>query len=184
MITYAYILHFDICKVDWEKAVIPILLFYYHYNVTFFSCGMCYHIEIVVYIIRLLYWEKVIIIYMINFLLYGGEVMGVNKQILDDQKVAQMINKHIIIGITFNDFDGTFLEQKQIHGNIIRINEKEGIVVKLHDSDIEYSLPPYLDSVEVAPEGEYRFRSTGEVVVNPDYMTSWTITKPDPNETN
>lgn len=105
-----------------------------------------------------------------------------NNHIIDEQKVAQMINKHIIIGITIYDFDGTFLEQKQMHGDIVRINEEEGIVIKLHNSDVEYSLPPHLDSVQIAPEGEYRFRSTGEVVVNPDFMTSWTITKPDPNE--
>ncbi len=39
-----------------------------------------------------------------------------------------------------------------------------------------------LDSVQVAPEGEYRFRSTGEIVVKLDFITSWTITKPSPNE--
>jgi hypothetical protein len=93
-----------------------------------------------------------------------------------------MINKHIIVGITMKDHDGTFLEQKQMHGDIIRINDKEGIVIKLHNSDTEYSLPPYLDSVQVAPEGEYRFTSTGEIVVNPDLMTSWTITRPTPNK--
>lgn len=100
---------------------------------------------------------------------------------MDEVKVAQMINKHIIVGITILDHDGTLLEQKQMHGDIIRINTKEGIVIKLHNSDTEYSLPPNLDSIEVAPEGEYRFRSTGEVVVNPDFMTSWTITRPSPN---
>lgn len=101
---------------------------------------------------------------------------------MDKTKVAQMINKHIIAGITIKDHDGTFLEQKQMHGDIIRINEKEGIVIKLHNSDIEYKLPPYLNSVQVAPEGEYRFKSTGEIVVNPDFMTSWTITRPSSNE--
>jgi hypothetical protein len=29
-----------------------------------------------------------------------------------------------------------------------------------------------------APVGEYRLKSTGEVVVNPDYVASWTITEP------
>ena len=96
--------------------------------------------------------------------------------------VAQMINKHIIVGITIKDYDGTFIEQKQMHGNIVRINDNEGIVIKLNNSDIEYSLPPYIDSVQAAPEGEYRFISTGEIVVNPDFMTSWTITRPFPNE--
>lgn len=101
---------------------------------------------------------------------------------MDKLKVAQMINKHIIVGITIKEHDGTFIEQKQMHGDIIRINEKEGIVIKLHNSYTEYKLPPYLDAVQVAPEGEYRFKSTGEIVINPDFMTSWTITRPTPND--
>jgi hypothetical protein len=40
----------------------------------------------------------------------------------------------------------------------------------LHNCDTEYKLPPYLDSIQVAPEGEYRFKSTGEIVANPDFM--------------
>ncbi|QHQ59787.1 hypothetical protein Ana3638_02355 [Anaerocolumna sedimenticola] len=101
---------------------------------------------------------------------------------MDEQKIVHMINKHIIIGITIEDSNGMILEQKQMHGDIIRINDKEGIVIKLHNSETEYKLPPDLDSVQEAPEGEYRFRSTGEIVLNPHYMTTWTITKPDPNE--
>ncbi len=101
---------------------------------------------------------------------------------MDEQKVVHMINKHIIIGITIKDSDGMLLEQKQMHGDIIRINDNEGIVIRLNNSETEYKLPPNLDSIQVAPEGEYRFRSTCEIVVNPDYMTSWTIIKSDSNE--
>lgn len=101
---------------------------------------------------------------------------------MDKLKEAQMLNKHIIVGITIIDHDGTLLGQKQMHGNIIRINENEGIVIKLCNSETEYKLPPDLDSVLVAPAGEYHFKSTGEIVINPDLMTSWTITRPAPNE--
>lgn len=101
---------------------------------------------------------------------------------MDEQIIVNMINKHIIVGITIENHDGTFLEQKQMHGDIIRINENEGIVIKLNNSDTEYKLPPDLDSIQVAPEGDYRFRSTGEIVVNPHFMTSWIIRRPAPNE--
>jgi hypothetical protein len=35
-----------------------------------------------------------------------------------------------------------------------------------------------LEAFEAAPPGEYRLRSSGEVVVNPDYITSWVVEAP------
>lgn len=90
------------------------------------------------------------------------------------------IGKHLLIGITYLDHEGAFIEQKQFHGVIVRINESEGIVIKLHDSELEYKLPPDLNSLQPAPKGEYRLRSTGEIVTDPDYLTTWTVNKPAP----
>jgi hypothetical protein len=42
-------------------------------------------------------------------------------------------------------------------------------------------MPPALDDIESAPAGEYRFRETGEIIVDPDLMANWTITKPRQN---
>jgi len=39
-------------------------------------------------------------------------------------------------------------------------------------------LPPEPEAYEPAPPGEYRLRSTGEVVVDPDYLTTWTVGSP------
>jgi hypothetical protein len=36
-------------------------------------------------------------------------------------------------------------------------------------------LPPEPDAFDEAVPGEYRLRSTGEVVVNPAFTTSWTV---------
>lgn len=97
-----------------------------------------------------------------------------------EEQVQKFLNKHIIIGITVYDHNENFIEQFQLHGDIVRISLKEGIVVKLSNSDESYTLPPDLSSIVEAPIGEYRFRSSGEVVINPDYMTTWTIHKPKP----
>ncbi len=99
---------------------------------------------------------------------------------MDEALANSYIGKHLLIGITYLDYNETFVEQKQFHGNIVRINKQEGIVVKLHNSDEEYKLPPDINSLKEAPEGEYRMRDTGEVVVNPDLLTTWTINKPEP----
>jgi hypothetical protein len=92
------------------------------------------------------------------------------------------LKKHLIIGITILDHEENFLEQKQLHGDIIRVNQNEGIVIILSSLNEEYKLPPDLDSIKEAPPGEYRFKSTDEVIVNPDFMTTWVIKKPKPKE--
>jgi hypothetical protein len=98
-----------------------------------------------------------------------------------NQKLAvPYIGKHLLIGVTYLDHDDSFIEQKQIHGNILRINEEEGIVIQVSNSDEEYKLPPDLNSLQEAPKGEFHLHSTGEVVVDPDLLTTWTITKPKP----
>jgi len=50
--------------------------------------------------------------------------------------------------------------------------------VKRNDGEI-IGLPPDLSSTQVAALGEYRLRSTGEIVVNPDYLTTWNINRPE-----
>jgi len=79
------------------------------------------------------------------------------------------------MGITYIDENNNVLEQKQLHGIISRINSEEGIVVSLPNSEEEFKLPPDFRGFEPAPPGEYNLRSTGEVVIDPDFLTQWTF---------
>jgi hypothetical protein len=96
----------------------------------------------------------------------------------NDKLARQFIGKHIIIGITRLTADDEPLGQQQMHGDIVAVDEMKGICIRLAGSGEMHWLPPDLRSIRVAPLGEYRFRSTGEVVVNPDLMTTWTIKSP------
>ena len=49
-------------------------------------------------------------------------------------------------------------------------------MIQLWGSDETYTLPPDLRNYEPAAPGEYRLRSTGEVVADPDFISNWTIT--------
>lgn len=93
-----------------------------------------------------------------------------------DETNQDLVGKTIIIGITRLDSNDELIEQIQMHGVISSATPK-GIVVKLSTGE-DYKLPSYYDSICIAPPGEYSFRATGEVVINPDYMTTWTIHEP------
>ena len=95
----------------------------------------------------------------------------------DDAKAARLIGKHALVGLTYLNADGTLREQVQLHGRITAVDETM-ITMRLHGSDEEFTLPPDFRRFEPAQPGEYRLRTTGEVVVNPDLLASWTITAP------
>ena len=83
------------------------------------------------------------------------------------------IGKTIIIGLTFLNSSGHVEQEIQLFGAISKISD-DGILVNLDDGE-DYTLPPDLSAVKIAPPGEYKFKTTGKVIVNPDYMTTWTI---------
>jgi hypothetical protein len=100
---------------------------------------------------------------------------------LIDSRGEELIGKTIIIGLreyrVREDGDSEFIRQSQVHGEIMRVDISEGVVIKLADGS-DYKLPPDISMLQSAPPGEYKERSTGEVIVNPDLMTMYTTTKP------
>jgi hypothetical protein len=96
---------------------------------------------------------------------------------------SELVGKYIIVGITVLDHNDQLVEQHQLHGEIIRVENNHIVVIKQKSGD-EYKLPYQANAYQDAPAGEYRLRSTGEAVVNPDLMTTWTIHRPAPDATN
>ena len=94
---------------------------------------------------------------------------------------ADLIGKRVLVGITTLDFHGNLRSQEQVHGRIDIADPKQGLLIELQGvgDGRKYSLPPDLRSFEYAPSGEYRLRSTGEVVTDPDFLVTWTVKQPD-----
>ena len=91
-----------------------------------------------------------------------------------------LLGKVILVGITYYTHDRQFIEQKQYHGTVIRVDDA-GMIVQKSDGE-EVWLPPDLRSTKPAPPGENRERSTGEIVVNPDFFTTWNVVEDLPKE--
>jgi hypothetical protein len=106
-----------------------------------------------------------------------------------------LVGKTILVGITYMNNDEVVIEQKQFHGTVITADEYKGILIKktsvekfnepqyvkgkLYAEDKEqFWLPADLSAFCIAEPGEYRLRSTGEIVENPDLISTWIFTKP------
>lgn len=92
---------------------------------------------------------------------------------MEELVFEQIIDKVILIGLTYYTADRVLIERKQFWGTVVEANEK-GIAVRLNNGEI-FSLPPNLSSTKKAPPGEYRLRTTGELIVDPDYLSTWNI---------
>ncbi len=97
----------------------------------------------------------------------------------DEIVAGSHVGKYILVGLTYEDSDGVAYEQKQMHGRITSVHPKRGFCIKLggDHSGEEYWLPPDMRYFKDAPKGEFRLRSTGEIVVDPDLLSNWVVTK-------
>ncbi len=89
-----------------------------------------------------------------------------------------LIGKTILIGITYLDNSEVEIEKIQFWGTVTYADKQRGIVIKKANDGKDFVLPPDITAISPANPGKYRLRSTGEVIVNPDLLTTWTIKKP------
>lgn len=100
--------------------------------------------------------------------------------ILDESKARDYIGKTVLIGVTYLDHEERQTGQQQWYGVISEISNARGIVVKLKNNSSNFVLPPDVSALRPAKPGEYRLRTTGEIVTDPDFLTTWTRRAPDP----
>ena len=87
----------------------------------------------------------------------------------------ELVGKLLLVGITYYTAGNEFIEQKQFYGTVIEANESF-ICIRQQDGT-EFTLPSDLSSTKRARPGEYKLRSTGEIVTNPDFFATWNLIK-------
>lgn len=90
------------------------------------------------------------------------------------KSIDSLLDKILLIGITVLDDNEELITQIQVYGPVIRA-DADGIVICRNQTQSEFTIPPDFENVSEAQPGEYNLRSTGETVVDPDYLSSWTV---------
>ena len=80
----------------------------------------------------------------------------------------------VLIGLTFIDSNGEVIEQYQTHGIIQELTD-DGIFRILRKDGTVFQMPYDKDTIKQAAKGEYRERSTGVIVKDPDFIMTWEI---------
>lgn len=93
-----------------------------------------------------------------------------------------LLGKTVLVGLTYTGHDGAFISQEQFFGKIVTYRSGEGIELRLagkRDGE-SFRLPPDLTQLHPAAPGEYTLRDTGEVIIDPDFTTTWILVRSEP----
>ncbi len=82
--------------------------------------------------------------------------------------------KVFLIGLTFIDEDEKLVEQYQSSGTVGELTDNGFLKFNRNDGSV-FQLPYDKEAINEAAEGEYKEKATGNIIINPDYITTWTI---------
>jgi hypothetical protein len=98
--------------------------------------------------------------------------------IFDDALANDLVGKSLLVGITHTDSEGNLLRRSQVFGLVTIANRAKGICIRDKQASEEKWFPPDTRGIKPPPAGKYRNRATGEVVIDPEYLGSWTTAAP------
>jgi hypothetical protein len=98
----------------------------------------------------------------------------------DEALAARLPGRLVLVGLTYLDVSGEPVEQTQFFGRVQSAEAGRGILLRLEGARAgeACNLPPDTRAFREAEPGEYRLRSTGETIVDPDFIAQWTINPP------
>lgn len=82
--------------------------------------------------------------------------------------------KVFLIGLTFVDQEGEVIERYQTHGTVKRLTNDGIFKIRREDHSL-FQIPYDKDTIKLAKHGEYREKSTGETIKDPDFIMVWEI---------
>lgn len=103
-----------------------------------------------------------------------------NREVWDAAFAKTLLGQVALVGLTKLSADDEVIEQRQLFGRVVSVDPRSGICLSLEGQRAgeRFSLPPDTRPIDPAPPGEYKLRSTGELVVNPDFLITYTIRMP------
>jgi hypothetical protein len=93
----------------------------------------------------------------------------------------QLRGSYVLLGVTIERADGELKRHEQFHGVVTEVDAHRGITIALRGNRAGQtkSLPPAVEAFSPAPKGTYSLHSTGEEVVDPDFLATFTLVQPD-----
>jgi|TARA_B100000614_G_C14540193_1_gene489982 hypothetical protein len=99
----------------------------------------------------------------------------------DEARAAWLMGKYVLVGITYFAADGETVEHRQeFHGRVVEVDRENGLSIECAGAlagEVMH-LPPDTSAFVSAQRADYKLRSTGETVTNPDALATWSVYPP------
>lgn len=93
-------------------------------------------------------------------------------------RLAGLVGCQLLVGISYLDAAGAVVSRQQFCGEVLDVGD--GVVVVSRPGGGEPAvLPADAGAYRPAPAGRYRLAGSGEVVTDPDWMTTWRVQAPE-----
>ena len=98
----------------------------------------------------------------------------------DVTRAAEYLGRGVIIDLEIKGRTDETIERRQLYGEIERISEGEGVVVRLSPSGREYRLPPMLEDFERLTPGVHTLEPGGVAVEGAELLVRCVVHEPPP----
>lgn len=92
-------------------------------------------------------------------------------------ELSELVGRRLLFGVRYVDADGEVVDRDQGCGTVLAAGP-DTVSIDMPGSDEPFTLPADPEAYERAAPGEYRLHGTGEVVVDPDFTSTWTVHAP------
>ncbi|WP_285596070.1 hypothetical protein [Kineosporia sp. NBRC 101731] len=90
------------------------------------------------------------------------------------EQLSVMVGHRLLVGITFLDESGNVTNARQFCGRVLEV--ADGVVTVEHPGEPEPAvLPADIGAYRKASTGRYTLRDTGEIIVDPDFISTWQV---------
>jgi hypothetical protein len=90
------------------------------------------------------------------------------------EQIDALTGSKLLVGLTYLRPDGEVEGRVEFAGTVYEVGP-DVVSVRRHDTGEVFTLPPAPEAFQPAEPGDYRLRSTGEVIVNPDFICTMTV---------
>jgi len=97
----------------------------------------------------------------------------------DAAAMNTFVGKYMLIAVTYVDGSGQEESSIQMHGTVESVSE-QGITISLKGEreGESWTMPANVNAISPAVPGRYQLPETGEIVENPDFITTWMVQRP------
>ncbi|GAB3245726.1 hypothetical protein [Kineosporia babensis] len=90
------------------------------------------------------------------------------------EQLSVMVGHRLLVGITFLDESGNVTNAQQFCGRVLEV--ADGVVVVERPGEPEPAvLPADVAAYRKAQSGRYTLRDTGQIVIDPDFVSTWQV---------